>query len=76
MNSEAITKDQLVRFTDAFETGVLEISEVIQRVSESSENSEQLIKDISSNITGALTESTEQLQDVRNDFKRVARAFI
>jgi len=69
VNSEAITKDQLVRFTDAFETGVLEISEVIQRVSESSENSEQLIKDISSNITGALTESTEQLQDVRNDFK-------
>lgn len=67
VNSEAITRDQLARFTDAFETGVLEISEVIQTVSESTKNSEQLIKGISSKLTGALTESAEQLQVVRND---------
>lgn len=64
VNAQAITAVQLERFTDAFETGVLEISELVQNVSKSSESTEESIKKISSKLLSALDRSETKINEL------------
>lgn len=64
VNAQAITAVQLERFTDAFETGVLEISELVQNVSKSSESTEESIKKISSKLLNALDRSETKINEL------------
>ena len=64
VNSEAITRDQLNRFTEAFEVAALEVTEVMRSVSEASASSEARIKQLSEDLSAALQASDKTLSRV------------